>query len=116
MTPALMMWEPRVWVKLTLIGIDVSAPVIGHRPSNAISGTAWLLFCSVPSETRGIRPSGLLRGAICRSPASTPPGLAEPEAGQAFGGAQSPSAAFRSYPFWILARARSFSGGPLSVL
>src|SRR4051795_6273301 len=97
--PAFMMWAPLVYVKLTLIGIDVSAPVIGQRPSKAMSGTAWLLFCSVPSETRGMRPSGLLPGAIWRRPASTPPGFSDPEAGHALGGAQLPRAALRSYAF-----------------
>src|ERR1044072_1960876 len=110
------MCAPFVYVRLIEIGMDVSAPVIGHRPSNAMSGTAWLLFCSVPSETRGIRPSGLLAGAICFRPERTPPGLREPVAAHALGGAQSPSAALRSYAFWMLASARSSSGGPLSVL
>src|ERR1051325_3871046 len=106
----------RVYVKFREMGIDVSAPSIGQRLSYAISGTAWLLFCRVPRVTFGIRPSGLLRGAICFRVPKTPPGFNVPFAGQDFGGAQSPSAALRSKAFWMLASASGSSGGPTSVL
>ena len=106
---------------MSLIGIELSAPVIGQRPSKAMSGTAWLLFCKVPKLARGIRLSGLLPGAICRMLASAPLfGLMVPVAGQERvwngPGAQSPSAAARSLSRWMLASARSSSGGPPSVL
>src|SRR5690349_7188735 len=98
------------------MGIDVSAPSIGQRLSYAMSGAAWLLFCSVPKTTFGISPSGLLRGAICFRPLNTPPGFSDPFATHDLGGAQSPRADERSYAFWMLASASSSSGGPTSVL
>ena len=93
-----------------------SSPVSGKRVSKVISGTVWLLLCSEPKVTLGMRPKGLIAGLICFSPARGPGDTKVPFAGQALGGAQLPSAANRSYCFWIAAYARGPSAGPNSSL